>query len=94
MPCTRSDMPMPRLSNTSTRMVRESLLEEAHVARLLPVDLEVGDPSVDDDESDRTLAEVLISDAGAVDRPGPTGRGDVRHGALHRAVVSIGWPLR
>ena len=66
---------------------------EAGVARLLPVDFEVRDPAVDDDQRDWAFAEVLIGDAGAVDRPGPTCLGDVRHGALLRTSTPIAWPF-
>jgi hypothetical protein len=49
---------------------------EACEARLLPVQLEVGDPAEDHDQGNRSRAEVLVGDAGAIHGPGPAGLGN------------------
>ena len=67
--------------------------QEADVAWLLPVHLEVRDPAVYHEQREGARAEVLIGDAGAVDRPGPAGLGNVGHLAFSRGADRIAWPL-
>ena len=66
-------------------MLRDEAAHEADVPWLFPVDLEVRHPTVDHDEGERALAEVLIGDAGAVDRSGPA--------RLRGLLRSTGWVI-
>src|SRR5215469_7429752 len=60
-PATRSDRPVPRLSNRSTRMLGKTT-QESSPACNLPDQLHVGDPGGRDDHIKRALAQHLVGD--------------------------------
>ena len=59
--------------------VARQAMHETGEAGLLPVDLHVRDPGVDDDEGERPRAEVLVGDRGPVDSLRPAYLGDPAH---------------